>query len=206
MKFVCPEPGRAIVFVLAVDKAVLSLLRSILKSFSPLSEFGLGICIFAKSNIAKRSGVSVLGFMLIRLNCRPCDRVPTQDPFDLISPPALMPKFYGPLMSRRQGSKKRLQPPVIAFQIRGQLNQYWAEFACLMKWFEPLQHGPQHGKPFGLEAMDMRDFSVGLGCIEEVRRSTCEPCPHGVLTREPIPHTIEFNGPILRGVVAKESG
>ena len=117
-----------------------------------------------------------------------------------------MPKFYGPLMSRRQGSKKRLQPPVIAFQIRGQLNQYWAEFTCLMKWFEPLQHGPQHGKPLRLEAMDMRDFSVGLGCIDEVRRSIGEPRLHRFFTREPIPHTIEFNGPILRGVVAKESG
>ncbi len=100
MKFVCPEPGRAFVFVFAVDEAVLSLLRSILKAFSPSSEFCLAISIFAKSDIAELSCISVLRLMLIRLNCSPCDRILTQEPFDLVSQPTLMPKFYGPLMGR----------------------------------------------------------------------------------------------------------
>ncbi len=117
-QFVCPKPGRALVFVLAIDKAVLPLLKRILKSFSPSSEFCLAVFVFAKSNIAKPSGVSVLSLIFIRLDCRPCDRILTQDPFDFISLPALMPKFHGSLMGCRQGSKKRLQSSVIALQIR----------------------------------------------------------------------------------------
>ena len=84
----------------AVDKAVLSLLRSILKSFSPSSEFCVAVFILAKSNIVERSCVSVLGLMLICLNGGPCDRVLSQDPFDLVSLPTLMSKFYSPLMGR----------------------------------------------------------------------------------------------------------
>jgi hypothetical protein len=117
-----------------------------------------------------------------------------------------MPKLYGPPMGRWQGSKKRLEPCIIAFQIRRQLNQYRAEFTRLMKRFQTLEHGPQHGKPFRPEATDMGDFSVGLGCIDEVSRSIGEPRLHGFLARESIPHTIKFNGPISRGVVAKKSG
>ena len=99
VQFVCPEPRRALIFVLAVDKAVLPLSKSVLKSLSPSPEFGLAIFTFTKSNIAKLSGVSVFGFTLVRLHCRPRDRIFTQDPFDLIRMPTLMPKFYGPSMS-----------------------------------------------------------------------------------------------------------
>jgi len=70
-QFVYPKPGRAIVFVLAIDKAVLPLLKRILKSFSPSSEFCLAVFMFAKSNIAKPRGVSVLSLIFIRLDCRP---------------------------------------------------------------------------------------------------------------------------------------
>lgn len=206
MKFICPKPGGTLIFVFAVDIAVLPLLRSILTSVGPLPEFCLVVPIFAKPNVTERSCVSVLCFKLIGLDRHPNDRMLTQDPFDLIDLPTLMPKFYSPSMARWQGSEKRFQPPVIAFQIRRQLKQYRAEFTFLMKRFEPLQHGHQHGKPFRPEATNMRNFSVGLGCIDEMGRSICEPRLHGFLGRESIPHTIEFNGLIPRGVVAKESG
>jgi hypothetical protein len=75
-----------------------------------------------------------------------------------------------------------------------------------MKRFEPLQQGHQHGKRFRLEAMDMRDLSVGLGRIDEVRRSICKQRLHSFLAGKSIPHTIEFNGLIPRGVVAEEIG
>ena len=52
----------------------------------------------------------------------------------------------------------------------------------------------------------MGNFSVGLGRIDEVRRSVGKPRLDGFLARESIPHTIEFNGLIPRGVVAEELG
>jgi hypothetical protein len=162
MKFICPQPGGTLIFVFAVDIAVLPLLRSILTSVGPLPEFYLVVPIFAKPNVAERSCVSVLCFKLIGLDRRPSDRMLPQDLFDLINLPTAMTKLYSPVVSSRQGSEKRLKSIVVAFQIGRKLNQYWAKFTRLMKRFKTLEHGHQHGTSFWLEATDMGDLSVGL--------------------------------------------
>ena len=104
MKDVCPDPGRAVVFMFAIDKAVLSPLKRTLKSFGPSSEVCLIVCGFTKSNIVKPSGISKLCVMFIRLNCCPCHGILTQELFNSVNVPALMTKFDGPSMSRGQGS------------------------------------------------------------------------------------------------------